>query len=69
VQVNKSFSGGRDTAEEQRKFGANVEVGFTEISHSTIVIGFPHMTTYDSLVTLRFYACRLMFQLSTWGSF
>jgi hypothetical protein len=27
VQVNKyAFSGGRDTAEEQRKFGANIEV-------------------------------------------
>ncbi|KAG0605165.1 hypothetical protein M758_9G036800 [Ceratodon purpureus] len=25
-KVNKSFSGGRDTAEEQRKYGANVEV-------------------------------------------
>jgi len=26
VQINKSFSGGRDTAEEQRKHGANIEV-------------------------------------------
>ncbi|XP_024358588.1 tryptophan--tRNA ligase, cytoplasmic [Physcomitrium patens] len=25
-KINKSFSGGRDTAEEQRKFGANIEV-------------------------------------------
>lgn len=25
-QINKSFSGGRDTAEEQRKYGANIEV-------------------------------------------